>query len=97
MILTNFEKLKSISNIFQEAHDFLVLTDAVIICIYLRNSNRHFRGQRNVRRPTSKLLKCDVDQTLNTFRNPSSWIFDAGTASLVGFRIELFIKWIFVA
>ena len=36
MLLTNFENLNSIPNIFQETHDFLVLTDLVIICIYLR-------------------------------------------------------------
>ena len=66
--------------------------------LYLfKKQQQTFRDQLNVRRPTSKLLKCDMDQTLNTFRNPSSWIFDAGTASLVGFRIELFMKWIFVA
>ena len=35
--LTSFENsLKFISNIFQETHNFLVLTDPVIICIYLR-------------------------------------------------------------
>ena len=33
MILTNFENLNSVSNIFQETHDFLVLKDPVIICI----------------------------------------------------------------
>ena len=27
---------------FQETHDFLVLTDPVIICIYLRTTDRHF-------------------------------------------------------
>ena len=70
-------------NIFQEAHDFLDLTDPIIICIYLRNTNRYFLDQRNVRHPTLKLLKCDVVQTLNTFRNPSLRIFGAGKASLV--------------
>ena len=82
MILTNFEKLNSISNIFQETHDFLVLTDSVIIFIYLRTTDRHFRDQGNVRHPTSKLLTCDLLQTLNTFRNPSLRIFAAGKASL---------------
>ena len=71
MILTNFEDLNFISNIFQETHDFLVLTDPVITCICLRTTNRHFRDQGNVRHPTSKLLKCDLVQTLNTFRDPS--------------------------
>ena len=43
MILTNFEKLNFISNIFQETHDFLVLADPENICIYLRTTDRHFR------------------------------------------------------
>ena len=33
MLLTNFENLNFTSNVFQETHDFLVLTDTVIICI----------------------------------------------------------------
>ena len=41
MCLTNFENVSSILNIFQEKHDFLVLTDPVIICIYLRTTDRH--------------------------------------------------------
>ena len=57
MLLTNFENLNFILNIFQETHDFLVLTDPVIICIYLRTTNRHFRDQGNVCHPTSELLK----------------------------------------
>ena len=56
MILTNFENLNSISNIFQETHHFLVFADPVIICICFW----HFRDQGNVRHPTSKLLKCDL-------------------------------------
>ena len=39
MLLTNFDNLNSISNIFQETHDFLVLTDPVIICIYFRTTD----------------------------------------------------------
>ena len=83
MILTNSENLNSISNIFQEAHDFLVLTDPIIICIYLRTTDRHFRDQGNFRHPISKLLKCDFVQTLTTFRNTSLRIFPTGKASLV--------------
>ena len=59
--MTNFENLKSISNIFQETHNFLVLTDPIIICIYLRTTDRHLRDQGNVRHPTSKILKCNFD------------------------------------
>ena len=35
ILLTNFENLNSISNIFQETLHFLVLPDPRIICIYL--------------------------------------------------------------
>ena len=83
MILTNFKNLIFISNISQETHDFLVLTDPVIICIYLRTTDRYFRDQENVRHPTLKLLKCNLVQTINTFWNPSSRIFAAVKASLV--------------
>ena len=83
LLLTNFDNLNSILNIFQEIHDFLVLTDPVIICIYLRTTDRHFRGRANVRYPTSKFLKCNLVQTLNTFRNRSLRIFVAGKASVV--------------
>ena len=79
---TNFENSNSISNIFQETH-VLVLTDPVIICIFLRTADRNFRDQGKVCHPTSKLVKCDLVQTLNTFRNPSLRIFAAGKASLV--------------
>ena len=82
MLLTNFENLNSISNIFQEVHDFLVLTDPLIMCIYSRTTDRHFRDQENVRHPTSNLLKCDLIKTLNTLWNPSLRIFAAGKASL---------------
>ena len=78
MILANFENLNFISKIFQETHDFLVLMDPVITCIYLGTTDRHFRGQGNVRHPISKLLKYDFAQRLNTFRNPSLRIFAAG-------------------
>ena len=92
MLLTNFENLHSISNIFQETHNFLVLTSPVIICIYLRTSDRHFLDQGNVRHPTSKLLTYDLVQTSNTIRNPSLRIFAAGKASLVWFWIEYFYQ-----
>ena len=83
MILTNSENLNSIWNIFQETHDLLVLTDELIICIYLRTTDRHFLDLGNVFHPTSELLKCDLVQTLNTSRNPSLRIFAAGKTSLV--------------
>ena len=87
MLLINFENVNSILNIFQEIHDFLVLKDPVIICIYLKTTDRHFRDQGNIPHPTSKLLKCDLVQKLNIFRNPSLRIFAAGKASLVALAL----------
>ena len=42
MILTNFENVNSILNIFQETHNFIVLTEPVIIGIYFRTTDRQF-------------------------------------------------------
>ena len=83
MLLTNFENLNPISTIFCEKINFLVLMDPVIVYIYLRTTDKHFRDQGNVSHPTSKLLKCDLVRTLNTFRNPSLRNFASGKASLV--------------
>ena len=88
MLLTNFENLNSISNIFKETHAFLVLTDPVIICIYLKTTDGLVRDQGNVCHPTSELLKCDLVQSLNTFRNPSLQIFAGGKVSVVFFLKE---------
>ena len=55
----------------------------VIICIYLRTTDRHFRDQENVGRTTSKLLRYDFVQILTTFRNPSLGIFAAANTRLV--------------
>ena len=79
MFLTNSENLNSISNIFQETYDFLALTDPLIICIYLKPPIDIY--VTNV--PHPKLLKCDLVQTLSTFRNLSLQIFATGKASLV--------------
>ena len=73
-------------------HDFLVLTDPVIIFIYLKATNRQFGDQGNVLQPISKLLKRDLVQTLNTFQNPSLRSFAAGKASLVWFWKSLYTK-----
>ena len=78
-----FKNLNFILNIFQKSHAFLDLTDLLIICIYLRTTERHFCDQGNVRHLLSKLPKCNLVQTLNTFWNPSLRIFAAGKASLV--------------
>ena len=67
MILNNFENLNSIWNVFQETHELLILTDPVIICIYLRTTVRLFRDQGNARHLSSKILRCDLVQMLNTF------------------------------
>ena len=83
MILNNFENLNYISNIFQETHNLLVLTNPVIFYICSRTTDRHFRDQGDVCHPTSKLRKCDLVQTLNTFRKHSLRIFAVGKASSV--------------
>ena len=76
MTLTNFENLNSILERFDGPSNYL----------YLFKSNRQtFSRQGNVRHSTSKLLKCDLVQTLNTFRNPSLRFFAAGKASLVDY------------
>ena len=69
LINENFEKLNSISNIFLETRDFLVLTNSIIICIYLRKSKRKLLWKKpqediftKVRHPTSNLLRCDLVQ-----------------------------------
>ena len=69
MLLSSFENLNFISYIFQATHNILVLTDPIIMCIYLRTTDIHFRDQGNDRYLTSKLLKCDLVQILNNFRN----------------------------
>ena len=92
LLLTNFENLNFILNIFQETHDFLVLTDPVIICIYLRTTDRYFRDQGKFHHPTSKLLKCNLFQILNTFWNPSLRIFAAGKSSLVLVHLLFWFK-----
>ena len=66
---------------FHFEHNFLLSRDPVIIRVYLRTTDIHFHDQGNVREPTSELLKCDLVQTLNTFRNTSMRIFAAGKAS----------------
>ena len=82
MILNNFENLNSIWNLFQETHELLILTDPVIICIYLRTTVRLFRDQGNARHLSSKILRCDLVQMLNTFWNHFLRIFATGKASL---------------
>ena len=62
MFLTNFENFNFMSNIFQETHDFLVLTGLEIACIYLKTTDRHIRDQGNVRHLNSKLLQCDCSK-----------------------------------
>ena len=87
MTLTNFENLNSILERFDGPSNYL----------YLFKSNRQtFSRQGNVRHSTSKLLKCDLVQTLNTFRNPSLRIFDAGKTSLVTIKPITYICQFFI-
>ena len=55
----------------------------ICISVALRTTDSHFRDQGEVRHSISKLLKFDLVQTLNTFRNPSLRIFAAEKTSLV--------------
>ena len=50
--------------------------------LFLRTTDRHFLDQGNIRHPTSKLLKCDLVETLQ--------IFVAGKANLV---LYYFTSW----
>ena len=61
-----FLNLDSTSNIFQETHYSLILTDSAMICIYLRRSqpkffkettDNRFPYQEKVRHQISKLLQ----------------------------------------
>ena len=51
MILTNFENLNYVSNIFHKTHGFLVLTDPVIV--YIKNHRQRFSW--STERPPSYL------------------------------------------
>ena len=42
-----FENLNSNSKIFEETHNFLIFIDSVIICIYLRRSQREILLERS--------------------------------------------------
>ena len=48
-----------------------------------KNTDRHFCDLGNVSHSTSRLLKRDLVQTLNTFQDPSLQIFAAREGSLV--------------
>ena len=48
ILLTNLKNSNSISSIFQEIYNLLVLTDPVLVCIYLRTTDRHFRDQGSI-------------------------------------------------
>ena len=51
--------------------------------LYLFKNHQHFGDHGNVRHPNSKLLKCDLIQTFDTFRNRPLRMFAAGKTSLV--------------
>ena len=65
VILTNFENLSFVKFHFKHfPRNFLVLTDPLITCIYLRPTSRRFRDQENVHYSTSNLICSNL---LNTF------------------------------
>lgn len=45
LVNVNVQNPNSTTNVFQEIHDFLILTDLVILQIYLRNSQPRFKKQ----------------------------------------------------
>ena len=57
-----------------------------ILYYIIFKNHRRFREQGNVHHLTSKLLKFDLVQTLNNFRNPSLRIVATGKASLVYYK-----------
>ena len=83
MILTHFENLNYISNIFQEIHNFFSFDSPSNDLYLFKNHRQTFSWPGNVRHPTSKLLKYDLVETLNTFRKPYLQIFAAGKAFFV--------------
>ena len=48
ILLTNLKNSNSILSIFPETYNLLVLTDPVLICIYLRTTDRHFCDQGSI-------------------------------------------------
>ena len=63
-----FWKFKSHLEHFSRNTWFLSLDDPVIICIYLKTTDRHCLDQKNIRHSTSKLLKDDFVQDFqNTY------------------------------
>ena len=60
LILTKFENLNFILNIFQETRFLSFYWPSNYLYLFLTTIFRHFRDQRNVRHSTSKLLKCDL-------------------------------------
>ena len=63
-----FWKFKSHLEHFSRNTWFLSLDDPVIICIYLKTTDRHCLDQKNIRHSTSKLLKDDFVQNFqNTY------------------------------
>ena len=86
--------LNSISNVFQEPHDFLIFTDWVNIYISSRSSQPKLPSKKDwrtfswsgERRCIDKFLKItewDLAYLLNTFGDHSLRVFVTGKASLV--------------
>ena len=93
-MLFNFPVTQSVcctlsSQPFRCLRDTLFLRfDGLSDHLYLFKNHRRTFLWPGVRDLTSKLLKCDLIQTLNTFRNPSLRSFVAGNASLVWISIR---------
>ena len=93
MILTNFENLNFL---FLNLVFLLFLLDpGISICIYSITTDRDFLNQQSVSQPSSsKLLKCDLVQTLNAFQNSSILIFAAGKTSIVYVFLQIFTQFV---
>ena len=92
-----FTSLNSISNVFQEPHDFLIFTVDLYISsrsrqskLPCKNTDGCFPDQGNSHSLTnsSKLLKWDLVYLLNTFGDPSLRIFATEKAYLVLIKNE---------
>ena len=92
-----FTSLNSISNVFQEPHDFLIFTVDLYISSRSRQSKlpckKHWRtfswsGEQPFIDNSSKLLKWDLVYLLNTFGDPSLRIFATEKAYLVLIKNE---------
>ena len=83
-----FSKNLTISWFLQTHWLFIFLQEVASLSFPVKNTNGPFPDYGNS--PSSKLQKCNLVYLLNTFGDTSLWIFAAGRASLVWFKITVF-------